>query len=61
MLMPFVQEAFVYSGGTTVCNSGSTNSCTVRFVYGIFDYSFVLGIFDSLRFRIFVLALVKIL
>jgi len=30
---------------------------TVRFVYRIFEYSFVLGIFDSLGFRIFVLAL----
>ena len=47
--------------GAQVYNGGSTNSCTVRFVYRIFDYSFVLGIFDSLRFRIFVLVLVKIL
>jgi len=50
----------VYSGGTTVYNSGSTNSCTVSFVYRIFEYLFVLGIFDSLGFRIFVLALVYI-
>ena len=34
------------------------NGCTVRFVYRIFEYSFVLGIFDSLGFRTFVLALV---
>ena len=46
-------KAFVYSGGTTVYNG-----CTVRLVYRIFEYSFVLGIFDSLGFRIFVLALV---
>ena len=35
------------------------NGCTVRFVYRIFEYSFVLGIFDLLGFRIFVLALVS--
>ena len=37
-----------------------SNGFTVRFVYRILEYSFVLGIFDSLGFRIFVLALVKI-
>jgi len=36
------------------------NGCTVRFVYRIFEYSFVLGIFDSLGFRIFTLALLTI-
>jgi len=34
-----------------------SNGFTVRFVYRIFEYSFVLGIFDLLGFRIFVLAL----
>ena len=46
---------------TAVGNGGSTNGCTVRFVYRIFEYSFVLGVFDSLRFRIFVLALISTL
>ena len=32
---------------------------TVRFVYRMFEYSFVLGIFDLLGFRIFILALVR--
>ena len=52
--VPFVQQSLVYSGGTTV-----SNGFTVRFVYRIFEYSFVLGIFDSFGFRIFVLALPK--
>jgi len=47
----------VYSDGTTVYNGGSTNGCTVRFVYRIFEYLFIFGIFNSLRFRIFILAL----
>ena len=42
----------VYNGGST------TYGCTVRFVDRIFEYSFVLGIFDSLGFTIFVLALI---
>ena len=51
--VPFVQQSlclqrWVYNG------------CTVRFVYRIFEYSFVLGKLDSLGFRIFVLALSKI-
>ena len=44
-----------------VYNGGSTKSCTVRFVYRIFECSFVLGIFDSLAFRIFVLGLVSVI
>ena len=44
-------KPFVYNGGSTY------NGCTVRFVYRIFEYSFVLGMFNSLGFRIFVLAL----
>ena len=36
-----------------------SNGFTVRFVYRILEYSFVLGIFDSLGFRIFVLALLR--
>ena len=54
----FVQQSLVYSGGTTVSNGGSP-TVLLRFVYRIFEYSFVLGIFDSLGFRIFVLALKK--
>jgi len=56
--VPLCNKAFVYSGGTTVYSGGPTNSCTVSFVYRIFEYSFVLGIFNSLGFRIFVLALI---
>jgi len=52
-----MQQSLCLQWWDNVYNSGSTNSCTVRFVYRIFEYSFVLGIFDSLRFRIFVLAL----
>ena len=33
------------------------NGCTVRYVYRIFEYLLVLGIFDSLGFRILVLVL----
>jgi len=55
--VPFVQQSLCLQRGTTVYNGGSTNGCTVRFVYRIFEYSFVFGIFDSLQFRIFVLAL----
>jgi len=49
--------------GTTRDNNGlqqwDYNGCTVRFVYRIFEYSFVLGIFDLLGFRVFVLALLN--
>ena len=49
--VPFVKQS--------LCLQRWDNGCTVRFVYRIFEYSFVLGILDSLGFRIFVLALVN--
>ena len=48
--VPFVQQSLCLQRWVY-------NDCTVRFVYRIFEYSFILGIFDSLGFRIFVLAL----
>jgi len=56
--VPFVQQSLClqrWDNGLWVYNG-----CTVSFVYRIFEYSFVLGIFDSLGFRIFVLALSEI-
>ena len=55
--VPFVQQSLCLQWWDNGLHRWVYNSCTVRFVYRIFEYSFVLGIFDSLGFRIFILAL----
>ena len=56
--VPFVKQSLCLQRWDNGLQRWVYNGCTVRFVYRIFEYSFVLGIFDSLGFRIFVLALV---
>ena len=55
--VPFEQQSLCLQRWDNGLQRWVYSSCTVRFVYRIFEYSFVLGIFDSLAFRIFVLAL----
>ena len=55
--VPFVQQSLCLQHWDNGLQRWVYNGCTVRFVYRIFEYSFVLGIFNSLGFRIFVLAL----
>ena len=57
--VPFVQQSLCLQWWGNGLQRWVYNGCTVKFVYRIFEYSFVLGIFDLLGFRIFVLALVK--
>ena len=57
--VPFVKQSLCLQRWDSGLQRWVYNGCTVRFVYRIFEYSFVLGIFDSLGFRIFVLALIK--
>ena len=56
--VPFVQQSLCLQRWDNGLQRWVYNGFTVRFVYRIFEYSFVLGIFDSLGFRTFVLALV---
>ena len=53
--VPFEQQSLCLQRWDNGLQQWVYNGCTVRFVYGIFEYSFVLGIFD-----IFVLALIRI-
>jgi len=55
--VPFVQQSLCVQRWDNGLQRWVYNGCTVIFVYRIFEYSFVLGIFVSLGFRIFVLAL----
>ena len=57
--VPFVQQSLCLQWWDNGLQWWVYNGCTVRFVYRIFEYSFVLGIFDWLGFRIFVLALIN--
>jgi len=55
--VPFVQQSLCLQRWDNGLQWWVYNGCTVRFVFRIFEYSFILGIFDSSGFRIFVLAL----
>jgi len=57
--VPVVQQSLCLQWWDNRLQQWVYNGCTVRFVYRIFKYSIVLGIFDSLGFRMFVLALLK--
>jgi len=57
--VPFVQQNLCLQRWDNGLQQWVYNGCTVRFVYSIFEYSFVLGIFDSLGFRIFISALTQ--
>ena len=57
--VPFVKQSLCLQRWDNGLQRWVYIGCTVKFVYRIFEYSFVLGIFDSLGFRIFVLALLQ--
>ena len=56
-LVPFMEQSLCQHPWDNGLQWWVYNGCTVRYVYRIFEYLLVLGIFDSLGFRILVLVL----